>query len=133
MRLPMAERRVLIKTFGPRYLKVGKKEKRELLNEFVQMSGYDRSDAASLVRGQGKRLRLGPKLVAVAGVGPKQHRKRARKYDASVLKPLKQIWELLDYLCGKRLAALVPQVVPILEKQRELKVSPGTGWAADGD
>ena len=39
MRLTMAERRVLIKSFAPRYRKKGKKVKGEVLTEFTQMTG----------------------------------------------------------------------------------------------
>ncbi|MDA2926455.1 hypothetical protein MYX78_04360 [Acidobacteria bacterium AH-259-G07] len=34
------------------------------------------------------------------------------------VKVLKQIWALLDYMCGKRLAAILPEVIPIW-KERE--------------
>ena len=34
----------------------------------------------------------------------------------------KMIWKILDYLCGKRLVAILPEVVPILERHGELKV-----------
>ena len=47
-----------------------------------------------------------------------------RQYNPSVLEVLKAIWEMLDYLCGKRLAAILPEVVPILEKHGELKLAP---------
>jgi len=42
MRLTMAEKRVLIKSFAPRYRKKGKKVKGEVLTEFTQMTGYNR-------------------------------------------------------------------------------------------
>ena len=85
--------RVLIKSFAPRYRKKGKKVKGEVLTEFTQMTGYNRCYGAYLLRHQGKRIRLSPKLVAV-GV----RRERARKYDQKVLKA--RCWEILDYLCG---------------------------------
>ncbi len=110
MRLTMAEKRVLIKSFAPRYRKKGKKVKGEVLTEFTQMTGYNRCYGAYLLRHQGKRIRLSPKLVAVGDIGKRVRRERARKYDQKVLKALTMIWEILDYLCGKRLVAILPEV-----------------------
>ncbi len=56
----MTERRVLIKSFAPRYRKKGKKVKGEVLTEFTQMTGYNRCYGAYLLRHQGKRIRLSP-------------------------------------------------------------------------
>ncbi len=64
MRLTMAEKRVLIKSFAPRYRKKRKKVKGEVLTEFTQMTGYNRCYGAYLLRHQGRRIRLSPKLVA---------------------------------------------------------------------
>ena len=66
----------LIQTFAPRYRKSRKKNKGELLDEFTQMTGYNRSYAGYMLRHQ-----------------------------------------------GKRLAAILPQVAPILERERELNLS----------
>ena len=49
MRLTMAERRVLIKSFAPRYRKKSKKVKGEVLTEFTQMTGYNRCYGAYLL------------------------------------------------------------------------------------
>jgi hypothetical protein len=37
---------------------------------------------------------------------------------------LKQVWETMDYICGKRLAAALPEVVPRLVDLGELEVGP---------
>ena len=126
MRLTMAEKRVLIKSFAPRYRKKAKKVKGEVLTEFTQMTGYNRCYGAYLLRHQGKRIRLSPKLVAVGDIRKKAGGQRARKYDQKVLQALKIIWAILDYLCGKRLAAILPEVVPILQRHGELKVDAST-------
>ncbi len=64
--------------------------------------------------------------MAVGDLGKRVRRQRARKYDQKVLEALKMIWEILDYLCGKRLAAFLPEVVPILQRHGELKVDAST-------
>ncbi len=126
MRLTMAEKRVLIKSFAPRYRKKGKKVKGEVLTEFTQMTGYNRCYGAYLLRHQGKRVWLSPKLVALGDIGKKAGGQRARKYDQKVVEALKMIWKILDYVCGKRLVAILPEVVPILERHGELKVDAST-------
>ena len=110
----------------PRYRKKGKKVKGEVLTEFTQMTGYNRCYGAYLLRHQGKRIWLSPKGVAVGDVGKKAGGQRARKYDQKVLAALKSVWKILDYLCGKRLVAILPEVVPILERHGELKVDANT-------
>ena len=67
-----------------------------------------------------------PKVVAVGDIRKKAGGQRARKYDQKVVVALKIIWEILDYLCGKRLVAILPEVVPILERHGELKVDAST-------
>ena len=69
---------------------------------------------------------LSPKVVAVGDIRKKAGGQRARKYDQKVVVALKIIWEILDYLCGKRLVAILPEVVPILERHGELKVDAST-------
>ena len=41
MRLTMAEKRVLIKSFAPRYRRERKKVKGEVVTEFTRMTGYN--------------------------------------------------------------------------------------------
>ncbi len=97
----------------PRYRKKRKKVKGEVLTEFTQMTGYNRCYGAYLLRHQGRRIRLGSKLVVVGDIGKKAGGQRARKYDQKVLKAIKIIWEILDSLCGKRLVAILPELEPI--------------------
>ena len=133
MRLTMSEKRVLIKSFAPRYRKKRKKVKGEVLTEFTEMTGYNRCYGAYLLRHQGKRIWLSPKVVAVGDIRKKAGGQRARKYDQKVVVALKIIWEILDYLCGKRLVAILPEVVPILERHGELKVDASTRERVDPD
>ena len=126
MRLTMAEKRVLIKSLAPRYRKKRKKVKEEVLTEYTEMTGYNRGFGGYLLRHEGKRIRLSPKLAVVGDLRKKARRQRARKYNQKVVEALKMIWEILDYLCGKRLAAILPEVVPILQRHGELKVDAST-------
>ncbi|MDA2928322.1 hypothetical protein MYX78_14030, partial [Acidobacteria bacterium AH-259-G07] len=50
-------------------------------------------------------------------------RRRRRIYGEDVKRELKRIWDMLDYLCGKRLAAALPATLEALERHGELKMS----------
>ncbi len=44
-------------------------------------------------------------------------------YDVHVIRPLQEIWKILDCLCGKRLAPALKEAVPVLEKYGEIKLT----------
>jgi hypothetical protein len=48
--------------------------------------------------------------------------KSRKVYDQQVLIVLRQIWIILDYICGKRLVAIMPEVIRRLEYFGELKI-----------
>jgi len=52
----------------------------------------------------------------------KRKRKRKRIYDEKVLKILKYLWELSDFLCGKRLVPFIRNVLPILIREGEIVI-----------
>lgn len=124
MRLTMRERKTVTKVLSAQYRRASKKEKGRRLSEFVEATGYNRVYAARVLRGHGKRVEIRPGIVLEGSVRAKRMR-RARKleYGPTLLKPLKKVWETMDYICGKRLAAMLPEVVPLLIRCGELKVS----------
>ena len=124
-------RKKIILKFAKRYQKAStKKEKTKLLNEFTELMGYNRSYAAWLLRHAGKKIQIkthkGTKLILVADPNIKIKRKRPKIYDQSVLKPLKKIWAILDFPCSLKLKALLPKIVPKLEKHGELTLDENT-------
>jgi hypothetical protein len=58
MRLTMKERRPVTAVLATRYQKASKKEKNIILNEFTQLTRYNRSYAAFLLRNHSKKLRI---------------------------------------------------------------------------
>ena len=42
------------------------------------------------------------------------------------MKPLCRIWAILDGLCGKRLAAILPEVIRVLEQHKEIRLDADT-------
>ena len=117
--LNMKERRVLVKAFARQYQRGRKKEKGEILDGFVEQTGYQRRYAARLLRNHGRVVRAGPGVVLRGDVDCRVKRTRRRTYDDPVVRALKRIWKMLDYLCGKRLAAALPETIQALERHGE--------------
>ena len=122
MRLTMQERKAVTKKVSERYRRARKNEKSRILDEFVETTGYHRVYAARVLRGHGKRVEVQPGVVVEGSVRAKNKRVREAEYGPEVLAPLKKVWKLMDYVCGKRLAAALPEVVPRLVNCGELKV-----------
>ena len=49
-------------------------------------------------------------------------RKKKKIYDQEVFIPLKKIWKICDYICSKRLAPYLEEIIPVLEKYGEIKL-----------
>jgi len=122
----MKDRRTATKMFATSYQQASKKRKMEILEEFTQLTGYDRCYAAYLLRQHGKRVALKGGRILLSDATMKCARERKKTYGAEVLRVLKQIWLIMDCICGKRLAACLAEVVPILERHREIKLSKRT-------
>lgn len=123
MRLTMKERKTLTKALAEQYRRASKKQKGQLLDQFVQSTGYNRCYAAWQLRHHGLRVEVSPGVVAQGDVRARPGRRCTPRYGPEVFKPLKKVWETLDYPCAKRLAAALPEVVPRLQACKELRVS----------
>jgi hypothetical protein len=119
MRLTMRERKTVTKVFVDRYKRTRKKEKGIVLDEFVEMTGYHRTYASEVLRGA-------KKVGGASSGGKRSRRKRPVFYDELVAKVLTRIWVILDCICGKRLVAALPEIVPILERFGEIRLSAKT-------
>lgn len=121
MRLTMTEKKALVKATASRYRRSSKKAKRKILDEFVESTGYNRSYASLILSRYGKGVWNG-RLRIVGDITAIHRRCRERYYDDKVLSALRKIWAILDWICGKRLAAAIPEVVPVLEQAREIRL-----------
>ncbi len=92
-----------------RYLKAGRKEKGQILDEFVAATGYHRKWAIEL-------LRHGPPPARACRGG------RPRVYSAVVVGALRTVWEASGELCGKRLAPFLAELVPALAAEGVLRL-----------
>lgn len=124
MRLTMGEKRVVTKALAQEYRRASKKGKGELLTQVTAATGYNRVYAARVLRGHGLRVEVGPGIVLEGAATPRRRRgARTRTYGPELVKALVKVWRVMDYLCGKRLRAALPEVVPVLVRQGELRVS----------
>lgn len=122
MRLTMKERKVLTKAMCDQYRKARKKNKGDILSQFVEATGYDRCYARWLLRNHGRRVTLKPGLVMQGDARPRARPGRKPTYADEVRDVLKKVWAILDYISGRRLEAALPEVVPRLVVCKELKI-----------
>lgn len=106
-------KRELLESVRPRYLKATKKEKQNLLNEFVATTGYHRKYANRLLKQGAPRKRGKPKG-------------RKKIYHGEVVVALTRIWEICGRICSKRLHPFLPEMVTVLERHNEIELSKET-------
>jgi len=99
-----------LETIQPRYKKSPKAEKQQILDEFVNTTGYHRKYAIRILN-KWVRRKL-PKKP-----GPK------RIYQGEVVVTLEQIWEICGRICSKRLHPFLPEMVRVLERNNDLQLS----------
>ena len=106
-------KRELLEAIRPRYLKANRKEKTQILDEFVAVTGYHRKHAIRLLK---------------QGVKSGHPKKRGRRkiYQGEVVSVLVQVWEVCDRICSKRLHPFLPEIVEVLERHGELVISTET-------
>ena len=122
MSLDMRTRMRVTKEVVKRYKRASKKAKGKILDEFTEITGYNRSYAARVLREGATTVK--PARRARGKSPPKADgRGRKKKYGPEVLRPLSKIWAILDCPCGKRLVSNMPEVVRVLEKFGEMKLS----------
>ncbi|MBB5510891.1 hypothetical protein [Paraburkholderia atlantica] len=93
----MTTRQELTEAVGERYRRSDQNEKRQILDEFVELTGYHRKHA---IRVLCRELRA-PKVKP----GPQ------RRYDDEVRAALITLREAADRIWGKRLKALIPTLI----------------------
>ena len=92
-----------------RYREATRREKGVILDEFTEVTGYHRK---AVIRLLGRDM------------GPPQRRLgRPRRYGGEVVEPLKTAWEAADHVCGKRLKPFLPELVDVLARHGDLRVT----------
>lgn len=103
-------RKEMVAAVAQRYQQSTATEKGCILDEFVAPTGYHRKHAIRVLNGKA------PKFLGRRG--------RRCRYDQAVTEALVVLWEASDRVCGKRLKALLPILVPALERHGHLSLDP---------
>jgi len=98
-RLSMTTRQELIEAVGERYRRANRDGKRQILDEFLKLTGYHRKHAIRVLCREFQPPRAKP--------GPQ------RRYNDKVRAALITLWEAADRICGKRLKAVIPTLIVI--------------------
>jgi hypothetical protein len=122
--LTMRQKKAVTRELRDRYSKSSKKEKTMMLDEFIRLTRYSRSYAARVLRLKEVLgyMNIGGKRVRLVRDKRKTKRKKKKFYDEGVLVYLKEIWKICDYICSKRLAPYLSEIIPVLEKWGEIKL-----------
>jgi len=64
------------------------------------------------------------RIVFIGDIKKQKKRQGKRFYDKEVEEALKKIWYILDFLCGRRLADYMEEILPKLEKLGEIEINP---------
>ncbi len=107
--MPRMMRMELANAIRGRYLNATGKEKRRILEEFIAATGYHEKSAIRVLNHQ-----PAPKI--------RQAHQRRPLYDEAARGALIVLWEASDRVCGKRLKALLPILLPALERNGHLNL-----------
>jgi len=108
-KMTRAARAELADVVRSRYANATTKEKRRILEEFIAATGYHSKSALRVLNTPLERKR-------------RQIRTRSPLYDEAARCALIVLWEASDRICGKRLKALLPVLLPALERNGHLKL-----------
>ena len=109
--LSLATRKELIEAVRQRYQEAALATKTDILDEFVELTGYHRKHAVRLLGPGSERKRQ------------KKSRSDKRVYNEAVREALILLWEAADRICGKRLKALIPTLLAAMEKHGHLQLA----------
>src|ERR1700752_2433478 len=115
-RISMGARREVLSAVAERYRSAKRAEKGRILDELCATTGWHRKHAVRALR---QRETVTPVL------GQEAPRERKHRYGATIKDALTALWEASDRVCGKRLVAMIPALVPALAQHGRLQLSEG--------
>jgi len=103
------ERYAYINVLRKQYRRATKKRRSEIINELIKNTKLNRDYGALL-------LRTNSQL--------KKNRKRSKPSQyLKIIKPLKELWIVSNFLCSKRLHPFIKELTRVLEEKGELKLT----------
>lgn len=117
MAIDMKTRRTLIREKASQYRKASKGERGRILDDLQSWIPSDRKALARALRDAGASRAWG---------GSRSGSGRKPTYGDEVVDPLKRVWAILSFPCGKRLVAQMDEVLTVLARHGEMRVSPET-------
>lgn len=109
-RMTRAARAELANSIRRRYQSATNKQKGQILDEFIAATGYHEKSAIRVLNAEPVPRR-------------RQTRVRPSLYDEAARTGLIVLWEASDRVCGKRLRALLPLLLPALERHGHLSLN----------
>ena len=108
--MDLKTRQAFIRQLAPVYRTATKKERGEILDQAVIATGYHRFRASWLLTHPPLSLRKKLKRVGKS------------KYEVIVV-PLKKLWGISNFACGKRLVGMLPSYIETLTRDKELSLA----------
>jgi Integrase core domain len=120
----MGARREVVWAVGERYGAAGRREKGRILDELTATTGWHRKHAiralSSVAASRTGRLQRCEETARTVNGAAQSPTGRRRKY-AGARDALIALWEASDRVCGKRLVAMIPALLPALERHGRLQ------------
>ena len=126
MRFTMKERQKITAALAGRYKKARKKDKGKMLNEFIELTGYNRSYGTYVLRAHGTEVRIKEGITVKGDIRKRSKRVGNKTYDEDVKRALTKVWVIMDCICGKRLSPIIREIIGILVRHKEMKIERST-------